>query len=123
MVGRWLYSIFRNWSLSVYRLHGAHNFLNGVSSLPSTLTNTDAEEIRKLESVESVTPMLETVGRIQYTKDNEEPTSVEGMLVGTSSSYQEMFHTTLKEGRFFTEEEEAKKTEWSCWGAESTHPC
>jgi len=88
---------------------GAHNFLNGVSSLPSTLTNTDTEEIRKLESVESVTPMLETVGRIQYTKENEEPTSVEGMLVGTSGSYQGVFHTTLKEGRFFTEEEEASK--------------
>ena len=88
---------------------GAHNFLNGVSSLPSTLTNTDAEEIRKLESVESVTPMLETVSRIQYTKESEEPTSVEGMLVGTSSSYRKVFHTTLKEGRFFTEEEEANK--------------
>lgn len=88
---------------------GAHNFLNGVSSLPSTLTNTDAEEIRKLESVESVTPMLETVGRIQYSKENKEPTSVEGMLVGTCGSYQGVFHTTLKEGRFFTEEEEANK--------------
>ncbi|EMR06579.1 Macrolide export ATP-binding/permease protein MacB [Bhargavaea cecembensis DSE10] len=88
---------------------GAHNFLSGVSGTPSTLTNTDAEEIGKLESVKSVTPMLETVGRIQYDNGNGEPTTVEGMLVGTSESYQEVLHTTLEEGRFFTNDEGANK--------------
>lgn len=85
---------------------GTHNFLNGVSSSPSTLTNTDAEEIGKLELVESVIPLLETVGRIQYEDQFGEETTVEGMLVGTSDSYQEVIHTSLEEGRFFTNDED-----------------
>ncbi|WP_087972220.1 ABC transporter permease [Oceanobacillus rekensis] len=88
---------------------GAHNFLSGVSSSPSTLTNTDAEEIGKLKSVESVTPLLETVGRIQYESQFGEARTVEGMLVGTSDSYQEVIHTSLEEGRFFTNDEGANK--------------
>ncbi|AXI10928.1 macrolide ABC transporter permease [Oceanobacillus zhaokaii] len=88
---------------------GAHNFLNGVSSVPSTLTNKDAEEIDKLESVESVTPLLETVGRVQYENQNKDATTVEGMLVGTSDSYQEVVHTSLEDGRFFTNDEGVNK--------------
>lgn len=96
---------------------GAHNFLNGVSSAPSTLTNTDAEEIAKLRSVHSVTPMLETVARIQYSKDDKKPTTVEGMLVGTSESYQKVLHTSLEEGRFFTNEEGTNKNKLAVLGS------
>ncbi|WP_338449972.1 ABC transporter permease [Niallia oryzisoli] len=85
---------------------GNLNLLSGVSGAPSTLTYNDVVEIEKVESVESVTPILETVGRIDYKNSKqEEASAVEGMLIGTSATYPELMHTGLDEGRFFSMEE------------------
>lgn len=84
---------------------GSHNFLNGISSVSSTLTYGDVEEIRKVAGIKSVTPQLETVGRIQYENSDREVMSVEGMMLGTSESYQQVMHTSIAEGRFFSNEE------------------
>ncbi|WP_458411784.1 ABC transporter permease [Schinkia sp. CFF1] len=90
---------------------GSHNFLSGISSVSSTLTYQDVEEIKKVEGIKSVTPHLETVGRVQYggSDDHKEVTTVEGMLIGTSASYQNAQHLGLAEGRFFNDGESEGK--------------
>ncbi|WP_394238263.1 ABC transporter permease [Niallia oryzisoli] len=89
---------------------GNLNLLSGVSGAPSTLTYKDVVEIEKVESVESVTPLLETVGRVDYKKSIQEAAvAVEGMLIGTSATYPKVMHTGVEEGRFFSREEEEGK--------------
>lgn len=88
---------------------GNLNLLNGVTGAPSTLTYDDVREIEKLEAVESVTPILETVGKMDYKNGQENAVMVEGRLIGTSGTYPDVVHTGLAEGRFFSKEEEGRK--------------
>ncbi|WP_428909841.1 ABC transporter permease [Niallia sp. Krafla_26] len=85
---------------------GNFNFMSGMSGAPSTLTYNDVKEIEKVDSVESVTPILETVGRIDYKKSEQKnAVAVEGLIIGTSVTYPDVMHTGLAEGRFFSKEE------------------
>lgn len=83
---------------------GQHDFLNGITSVSSTLTYEDTKEIMKQPSVKNATPHLETVIRATY-----QDKKVEGILTGVTESYQQVMHLKLESGRFLSKQDEQNK--------------
>jgi putative ABC transport system permease protein len=87
---------------------GQKDYLSGISSVPSTLTYEDAKAVEEVPLVKTVTPVVETVTTVEY-PNNKQPHPVQAILLGSTIHYQQNMHTTIEQGRFFTQQEQQAK--------------